>query len=145
MKTAMVVLAIASSLWLAQQGEQKGPVEDESISVVSYQDMNYPVVARVGHSQGVVVVQVALDNEGKVASSTPLSGPKALIPDAVSNAGKWRFRPNREKRAVIIYDFQLVAGQCDTTKNGTLFVFRAPNVASVVSCSGVWQPANSTK
>jgi hypothetical protein len=135
---SLLVSGLASCYLLAQQNRQEEAVNDEDISVSSFEEMHYPALARVAHRESVVVVQARLDDAGKVASARAISGSRMLIPDCVSNAKKWQFRPNARKTAVIIYEFQLTEGRCDAGKS--LFVFREPNIASVTSCVGVWQP-----
>jgi TonB family protein len=135
----MVLLLCISSYLFAQNSPDRKPVNDEDITVRSFEEMNYPSVARAAHREGVVVIRVELNDNGLPTSASAVSGPKMLIPDALANAKKWNFRVNSERAAVIIYDFRLVEGKCDPGRN-RLFVFRSPNVASVQSCTDVWQP-----
>jgi TonB family protein len=118
----MVLLLCISSYLFAQNSPDRKPVNDEDITVRSFEEMNYPSVARAAHREGVVVIRVELNDNGLPTSASAVSGPKMLIPDALANAKKWNFRVNSERAAVIIYDF------------------RSPNVASVQSCTDVWQP-----
>ena len=119
--------------------QQDQPVNDEGISVSSFEEMHYPVLARAARRESMVVVQVKLDDDGKVVTARAISGSKMLIPDSLANARKWRFHPNSDATAVIIYEFHLVEGKCDLGRNG-LFVFRVPNVATITACEMQPQP-----
>jgi TonB family protein len=119
--------------------QQEQAANDECISVSSFEEMHYPALARAAHRESMVVVQVKLDDDGKVVSARAISGSKMLISDTLSNVRKWRFHPNSNKTAVVIYDFHLVEGRCDLGRNG-LFVFREPNVATITTCVAEWQP-----
>jgi hypothetical protein len=130
----LLVLAVSYS-----SAQQEQAVNDEDISVSSFEEMHYPALARAAHRESVVVVQARLDDNGKVVSAREISGSKMLIPDSLLNVRKWRFHPNSNKTAIVVYQFRLVEGRCDPGRNG-LFVFREPNVATVTTCVDVWQP-----
>ena len=55
----------AGSLLLAQDT----PVMDEMVKPLYFETLSYPLSARLTHVQGVVVVRVKLDNEGRVLFS----------------------------------------------------------------------------
>jgi hypothetical protein len=120
----------ASSFALAQKAQEE-IVNDEDIIVASLTEMEYPSFARLApHTEGVVVVRVRVDDEGKVISSQAISGPKTLLEACLANAMKWRFHPNSKKLAVIIYEFR-IDGFCS---KGSHFTFRQPNFAAVTGC-----------
>ena len=127
---ALGSLALAVGCPSAQQSQ---PVDDETISVSSFEEMHYPALARAARRESTVVVEVKLDGDGSVVSARAISGSKMLIPDTLSDVRKWRFHPNSSKTAVIIYEFHLVGGQCDLGRSG-LFVFNKPNVATITAC-----------
>jgi TonB family protein len=103
---------------------QQETLNDQDVKLVSFEDLPYPPVARVARVQGAVVVKVTLDDDGKVASSFAISGNKALIPDTLANAKRWRFKPNSQKSAVLVYEFRLTEGAChDDERDITLFNF----------------------
>lgn len=118
------------------KAQQADPVYDEDSKLVSFEDLPYPAVARGLRAQGVVVVSVTLNDQGAVTAATPVSGSKVLIPECLDNAKKWRFVPNRQKRAVIVYDFQIHAGACHD-RNRSVFLLTHHNFATIVSCSNV--------
>src|SRR6185503_19842062 len=61
---------------------------------------------------------------------------KFLIPACLDNARKWQFVPNRQKRAVIVYEFQIHAGVCHD-RTSSVFLLTHHNIASIVSCENV--------
>ena len=131
---AIGLFAISVSYSHAQQEQT---VNDDEISVSSFEEMFYPALAHAARREGVVVVEVKLDDHGNVVSAKAISGSKMLIPDTVANVRKWRFQPNSKKTAVIVYEFHLIEGRCGAGKNG-LFALREPNLATVTTC--VMQP-----
>jgi hypothetical protein len=86
--------------------------------------------------QGIVVVKVKFEEDGRVSSAFAISGNKALIPDTLSNARKWRFAPNSQKSVVIVYDFRLTDGACHDNSH-SLFQLIHQNFASITACNAV--------
>jgi TonB family protein len=115
---------------------QQETLNDQDVKLVSFEDLPYPPVARMARVQGAVVVKVTLDDDGKVVSAFVISGNKALIPDALANAKRWRFKSNLQKSAVIIYEFRLTEGACHDNSH-SLFQLIHPNFASITACSPV--------
>lgn len=113
-------------------------VENGEISVVDFEELTYPREARLSHIEGAVVIRVKLDAQGTVIRASAVSGAKLLIPPAVSNARKWRFRPSKSGDAVLIYDFR-IEGLCHGYTSSQ-FIFRPPNFSTVTSCDAVVQP-----
>jgi|SRR5882724_11993773 len=113
-------------------GQQNGAVDDKDIRVVDFEDMKYPPVARASRIQGVVVIRVKLDGGGRVAETSAVSGMELLVRDSLLNAKKWRFKPNSEKGAVIVYVFRLPGGECKSEVS--LAMFRPPNIMTVIGC-----------
>jgi Gram-negative bacterial TonB protein C-terminal len=108
---------------------QDAPVLDETVVPVHVEPLTYPVAARVTRAHGAVVVRVHLDNNGKVVSSAAVSGAKSLIPDCISNAKKWAFRPSESKEVIIVYEFT-IKGLCQHPC-ASQFLFTPPNIATV--------------
>src|SRR5260370_162857 len=104
-------------------------VKDKDIHVTHYEEMNYPALGRTARVDGVVVVQVKLDSEGRVEDADAISGNDVLVPDTLANVKKWRFPPNAQKTAVVVYNFTLEGGcyQPDT------FTLEGRNLAVVVA------------
>jgi len=119
-----------------QTAPQDAVVRDEDVKLVSFVDLDYPPIARSLQVAGVVIVDLALADDGSVASATALSGAKILVGPTVENAKKWKFRPNAQKRVILVYDFHVDAGGChDGTRS--LFLLRHMNFVSIVGCSNV--------
>jgi len=138
LRTFVVGGLVSCSLALFAQQEQT--INDEDISVSSFEEMHYPALARAAHREGVVVVRARLDARGYTTSVTAISGSKMLVPDVISNAKKWRFNPNSESAAVLVYQFRLVEGTCDPP-NSSLFVLKQPNIVSITMCTFPPQPS----
>jgi TonB family protein len=115
---------------------QQDTLNDQDVKLVSFEDLLYPPAARMARVQGVVVVKVTLDDDGKVASAFAISGNKTLIPDTLANAKKWRFKSNPQKSAVIVYEFSLTDGACHDNSH-SLFQLIHPNFVSITACSPV--------
>jgi TonB-like protein len=126
----VALLIIAPSIQLKAQ--QDRVVTDDDMKVVTFEDMNYPALGRTARVQGVVVVEVKLDDQGRVVEAMAISGKQVFIPDCTANARKWRFRPNAQKAAVIVYNFRLSDGisnsGCDR------FMLEPPNFATITTC-----------
>jgi len=118
------------------KAEQEQTTYDDEIKLVSFEDLDYPRLARVTRVQGVVVIRAGLDEKGNVVSATPISGSKALIPDCLSNAKKWKFKPNAHNSIVIVYEFRFEDGACHD-RSHSLFLLRHPNFASITTCNPV--------
>src|SRR4051794_29826892 len=100
-------LIVFSPFWVCAQP----PVLNEDISPTYFQAVSYPLPARLQRVQGTVVVKVTLDSHGNVTAAVPVSGAKALIDDSIAASKKWRFKPNSEKAAVIVFHFK-IEGLC---------------------------------
>jgi hypothetical protein len=113
-----------------QSGEPK-LVHSESVRVLYFEDLKYPLVARLNRVQGAVVVLARLDEEGNVIGSAVITGPKELIGPCESNIKKWRFQPNPEKVAVVVYRFK-IEGLCNLPCASEIH-FEPPNFVSVTT------------
>jgi len=142
LRTFMVAGLASCSLALFAQQEQT--IYDEEISVSDFDRMSYPPLARTGHHEGVVVVRARLDAKGYATSVTAISGSAMLVPDVISNAKKWRFKPNSKSAVVLVYQFRIVDGTCDPA-NGSLFVLEEPNIVTITMCSFSPQPTTGVR
>jgi hypothetical protein len=82
-----------------------------------------------------VVVKAKLDDHGAVTDATAISGSPILTGPTVSSVKSWRFRPNAEKMALIVFRFTLLEGRCKS--GSSVFSLQADNFAIVVSCAKV--------
>jgi len=126
------VLAVGGGGMGVRQQEQE-PVRQV---LVSFEDLDYPYGPRAGMEQGLVVVDLRLDDKGVPVSASALTGPKLLIPYATANAKQWRFEPNAQRRAIVVYDFSIGGGACHDPSR-SLFLLRRPNFAEIKSCDVV--------
>jgi TonB family protein len=53
----------------------------------------YPNSARAAGIEGTVIIEIVVDEKGKVAEATVVSGPAVLRAEALRAASQWRFRP----------------------------------------------------
>lgn len=130
---AFVALAFVVGLVRAQEGET---IDDRDVKLVSFADLTYPLVAKRARVQGVVVVRVALDDKGRVATASAVSGAKVLAEASLENARKWTFTPNARKTAIIVYNFVLDEGACHDD-SPSLFRLQHFNFASITACTRV--------
>jgi outer membrane biosynthesis protein TonB len=142
-RLAVFALSLASIASIARSNAQptreaEQTLYDEEFRLASFADMDYPLDARRANVQGVVVVWATLDDDGRVASASAISGPRLLIPHVLANAKKWLFHPNDRKSAVIVYDFRIDQGVCHDALN-SLFLLVHYNFATITSCQGVTQ------
>jgi len=93
----------------------------------------YPAVR--AHIQGVVVVRLKPEDQGKVPDAEAHSGASLLTGPSVENARKWRFEPNTQKAGVIVYNFQ-IKGECHYYGGESSQVsFYPPNLAAITACN----------
>lgn len=107
-------------------------VYDEEVQVLRSQEMTYPRLGASARIHGIVVVKLTLDDDGRVRSAEPLSGPKVLVEPSVANARLWAFRPTRSKAIILLYDFRLDDAMCGSVVS--FYTFQAPNVSVIRAC-----------
>ena len=120
---------------------QNSPPKGDDVAIVEFKDLLYPIPAQIGRHQGSVVVQVKLDDHGKVSDATAILGHPYLAIAAVANVKQWRFRPNASESAIIVYNFIFIEGRCES--HGSLFVLEPSNRATVIGCSAAVNPSAS--
>jgi TonB family protein len=101
--------------WVWQGGTELGPPKYgyfiEPAVLVSQVDPVYPQVARVERIQGVVLVHVLVDAEGKVEKAEVVSGHPLLMQAALDAVQQWRYKPvihggvavEVERRAKVVF------------------------------------------
>ncbi|SRR5260370_25381666 len=139
LKPMMIVALVAGLVWLSPAQEQKSG--NVSQSVEELEALNYPYLARLSGFTGRVVVIVKLDDTGRVVSASivPKIGRTEglLTDDSLSNARKWRFHPNPQKEALLVYDFRIEKDCTELQIESAVpsnFHFQAPNLATITAC-----------
>jgi TonB family protein len=132
MRIPFGLLLLANAFCLIGQDQ---PILNEDIGIVYFEPLDYPLVPKLTHVQGAVVLRVKVDPNGTVTSATAVSGPKQLIPDCLTNAKKWRFRPEKSRDVIIVYIFKF-EGLCQLPCR-SLFSFSPPNVATITTGDAV--------
>jgi len=137
MRISVFLLAVGSLLAIPAgvTAQQESPINDTDIKVTGYEELTYPTLGVMGNMQGIVVVRVKLDDEGKVVDAVALSGWLILRNASIENAKKWRFEPNAQKAAIIVYNFR-IEGICFNDKYSSHMIFYPPNFASITDCGG---------
>ena len=101
------------SLAPAQDGAIRVSEAEAKKAIVSKSDPDYPEIARKMHLSGRVVVDIFIDEEGKVENAKPVNGNALLTGAAVSAVKRWKFTPfapgGTPKKAVasFAFDFKL--------------------------------------
>lgn len=120
------------------QAEQGTTLNDKEMRIIASEDLKYPPFARSARIQGVVVVRAKLDNDGRVVEAAAISGHELLIPDSLANAKKWRFQPNAHRAAILVYNFRMPGGGCNSPTSFS--IVEAPNFVSITGCDVRLQP-----
>jgi outer membrane biosynthesis protein TonB len=93
--------------------------------------MTYPLLAKNGHIEGVVVLQATIDSLGRISEVAALSGPKVLLKESMENLKKWIFAKPKQGTVLAVYWFRF-SGVCELPcPNG--FEFYPPNLVVVTT------------
>ena len=85
-----------------------------NVKAISKPQPEYPAIAKAARAQGTVVVQIVVDEEGRVISASAVSGHPLLQQAAVAAARQARFSPTRlegqpvKVSGIITYNFVLM-------------------------------------
>lgn len=108
-----IVVLAAGSLTLAKSLQITAVTDDRDTTVVTFEDAQYPPIGFPSSAQGIVGVELKLDDAGRVSGATALSGNFILVQAALENVRKWTFKPNAAKRAFVFYNYQIMEGRCN--------------------------------
>lgn len=125
-----VVLLLAAT-GRGQSSTENPAVLDESVRALHVERMTYPLVAKIGHIEGAVVLRATVDSEGRVTEAVPLSGPKALLKESAENLRKWTFTSPRSSTVIAVYWFRF-RGLCELPCLSG-FEFYPPNIVVVTT------------
>jgi TonB family protein len=136
-------ISVLAAAWLlaataVARAQVPDPVDERAVKVVKHVPLDYPQIALMARIQGPVVVAVAFDDKGTVTDASVLSGIPILKEAAVANARQSTFAPSPQRRAVLVYDFQIV-DSCGTTGQAPPFKLRS-TIATVSGCTPIVQP-----
>jgi hypothetical protein len=131
MRLCICVFLLSSGIGVGQLTLEKVPVLNESVQIMHVERMSYPLIARIGRVEGVVVLRATVDSLGNVSEVSALSGPKALLKEPIENLKKWTFAKPREGTVVAIYWFRF-SGLCELPCPSG-FEFYPPNLVVVTT------------
>jgi TonB family protein len=137
---AFLVVLTKAPFVTGLQAQQDVTVKDSDMTVSEFEDIGYPPLARQTRTQGVVVVRVRLDKDGKVTDAVALSGSEYLTSASVANAKKWRFQPNAQRAAILVYNFRTPHAACNSKTVLSFSMLQAPNFVSITGCEVPVQP-----
>jgi TonB family protein len=135
---AAVLTAAAITATSHGVSTQSEPVHEAAVKVVTSVPLVYPQIAQSARFEGIVVVAVTLDEQGSVTEANALSGVPILTEAAVANVRRWTFGPSPQRRAVLVYDFQ-ISPACVDAQTPPRFTVRR-TLASVYGCQQTVQP-----
>lgn len=123
---APFILAMLLALHLRAQ-----PDPSADARVARFQEMKYPLKARLGGQSGVVVVRLKIDSAGAVTGAESITGIANLADDAVANARQWKFQQGRDGRSLdLVYVFTRSDGLCEAPC-ASQFLFYPPALVTV--------------
>jgi TonB family protein len=73
----------------------------------------YPPIAQSARFEGVIVLELSIDRNGRVVDSRSLTDLPLLAPAAVAHSKTWRFHPTERMRGMLVYEFALDARHCE--------------------------------
>ncbi len=122
---------LIAAMGTAQSRVETLPVLDENVRILHVERMIYPLTAKIGHKEGVVVLRATVDSEGRVSEAVPLSGPKALLKESAENLKKWTFTSPHSSAVLAVYWFRF-QGLCELPCLSG-FEFYPPNLVVVTT------------
>jgi TonB family protein len=141
MGTAVAAASIALALVSALAQQSAGPgggIQDVLRTPRKFVDLTYPPEALAARVSGFVVLELAVDDQGRVASAQVLTGAPLLAGPAAANAREWTFEP-QAGRIVLVYRFDIDHGLCNADTR-SLFRLRSRTLATITACTGPDRP-----
>lgn len=88
--------------------ESQSPLNPGDLRVVHFEEMKYPEIAQRAPypPEGVVIVKVGLDEQGKVSEAKLISGNPILVPDTLANIRKWQFSSSKGRSELSCTTFE---------------------------------------
>lgn len=132
-KSAFLIALLGVGGLTCSPAQHGHALDDNAIKVIDYVDFRYPAIAIMARIEGVVVVQVTLDRNGRVLTADALSGAPVLVTASVDNVKGWRFEANSGNTAIIVYNFRL-RGSCHEGGLSNQLIFYPPNFMEITAC-----------
>ena len=132
----LLLLAFAASAPNRVRAQQ-GP-GSEYVKVDHFEKPVYPSIAVSAHVRGAVVIEVSIDEQGRVVDASVLSGPRLLKDFAVQAVRKWTFFRSAGPKEIVVVAFAQDSRAC--TKDGfnkDVVELTQPNLALVTACPPV--------
>ncbi len=83
------------------------PSLDFPVRLVSRTPIEYPEEARAANIQGVVVVNLLIDENGQVMKAEAVHGNRKLVKAAIESVKRWRFEPQLENGRPVVSNYTL--------------------------------------
>jgi TonB family protein len=101
---------------LTSQSQASGPAGSRNLVpsvLISQVSPVYPELAIRSRTSGTVVLELQIDDEGKVVKATPVSGPAVFYNEAIKAAMQYRYRPatlngknmSSKSRVTMVFNF----------------------------------------
>lgn len=104
----LVCAAFLAAACAGQDAVFRLPEGEAKRAAVARADPDYPAMARQMHIAGRVVVDIYIDEDGRIEKVQPVSGNLLLTGAAVSAVKKWRFNPfQRKVVTAMVFEFKL--------------------------------------
>ena len=99
--------------------------------IAHFEQMRYPLSARIRAVEGVVVLKGSVSSKGSVEQVSVLSGPPLLTEDAASNLRKWLFQSPLAGDVIVVYWFR-ISGLCEAPCPSSV-EFHPPNLMVITT------------
>jgi TonB family protein len=126
-----ILLSMVSGMKLSSQDSGPG-ARSGGVCATHVEAPEYVRLARDAGLQGEVVVQVAIDADGRVKDSSVLSGHPLLAKEAQHNATLWTFTPGSERVLRLKYRFSLVGDAADAMAAPRI-IFDFPDTVTIIA------------
>ena len=134
---AWVILALLSAL-APQSGVAADAGRASLRQPMTFVDLTYPPEALAARVQGFVVLELVLNEQGRVTSTQVLTGAPLLAAAAAANAKEWVFEP-RPGRTALVYRFDIDAAVCNVDAR-SLFRLQSATLATITACTAPGHP-----
>jgi TonB family protein len=96
-----LLVAMALACAVAAQELKQVPAEEAALHIIRRTEPAYPPLAMMAHIQGVVILQVTIDENGRVTDTKAVSGHPLLLEPAAKAVKDWIFEPFQDNGAPV--------------------------------------------